>query len=107
MLQSLTTISTITRRFYGARRIRLSSKNGNQQYYKGSRSGAMGTIDPYGKFRADPEKVREWMIPDLEQCDLRPYVSKLVMPFGDNVKVPRDVKSFMEMALANDANKVK
>src|SRR5262245_50677807 len=95
--------SHLIMRFYGARRIRLTSKHGNKQYYKGNRGGSMGTITPYGRFVSDPGKIRDWVIPDLSGFELRAYVSKETRPVQNAVK---NIKSYMEAAMANDADKI-
>ena len=80
-------------RCYGARRTRLTSKQGNKDYYKGKRAGAMGTLTAYGNFVPDPLKMRQWVIPDLTGFELRPYVARTCRPVQD---APKNVRTFME-----------
>lgn len=101
---TMTVSSVLCKRWYGARRIRLTSKHGNNQYYKGNRTGSMGKLTPYGVFVSDPLKIRDWVIPDLTGFELRPYVSKMTRPVEGAVK---HVKQYMEEALINDADKLK
>jgi hypothetical protein len=93
-------------RGYGARRIRLISKNGNNQYYKGNRSGSTGILTPYGQFIPEKSKIRDWVIPDLTGFELRPYVARTTWPVPKE-DVVRDVKGYIEAAVVNDASRLK
>lgn len=104
MLHKLLTL--YGKRHYGARRVRLTSKNGNNQYYKGSRGGSTGTLTPYGKFIPDRSKIRDWVIPDLTGFELRAYVARTTWPVPKE-DVVKDVKSYIEAAVTNDAEVLK
>lgn len=66
---------TICRSYSGGwhRRLPLTSKSGNKDYYKGifyficlgKNSGKMGEIDKWGFFHVDPTRVRNYIVPDL------------------------------------------
>ncbi|OZJ02294.1 hypothetical protein BZG36_05347 [Bifiguratus adelaidae] len=67
----------------GAGRFPLTSKRGHN-FYKGTRSGAMGRHTKRGGYMIDWEKVRTFVVPDLEGFKLHPYVSrKAISPQGE------------------------
>ena len=45
------------------RRLPLSPKQAGNEYYKGNRVGSMGTIDRYGNFSPDWNKIRTYVYP--------------------------------------------
>lgn len=47
------------------RRMRLTTKQGPKGYYKGTRTGSMGTHTKFGKYLIDYNKVRTYVMPDL------------------------------------------
>ncbi|KAJ3332206.1 hypothetical protein HDU76_000979 [Blyttiomyces sp. JEL0837] len=55
--------------------MRLTSKMGNKNFYKGSGSGSMGRWSKKGNYVLDPSKFRQWIIPDLSNFKLTPYVN--------------------------------
>lgn len=59
----------------------------------------MGRLTQYGNFIPDPNKIRQWIIPDLAEFELRPYVAKTCPPVSNAV---RNVKQYIEEALIND-----
>ncbi|EIE75854.1 hypothetical protein G6F57_006051 [Rhizopus arrhizus] len=59
----------------GASRLQLTSKRGHN-YYKGTGSGAMGRHTKKGGYVIDWNKVRTFVVPDLENFNLGPYVSR-------------------------------
>ncbi|KAF7721028.1 hypothetical protein EC973_005538 [Apophysomyces ossiformis] len=59
----------------GASRAPLTSKKGHN-YYKGTGSGAMGRHTKRGGYIIDWNKVRTFVVPDLEGFTLGPYVSR-------------------------------
>ncbi|KAI9594962.1 mitochondrial ribosomal protein L27-domain-containing protein [Syncephalis fuscata] len=63
-----------TRALLGALRTPMHTKRGHN-YYKGTRSGAMGRHTKHGNYIIDYSKVRTYVVPDLTDCDLKPYVS--------------------------------
>ncbi|KAI8982484.1 mitochondrial ribosomal protein L27-domain-containing protein [Mycotypha africana] len=59
----------------GASRLQLTAKKGHN-YYKGTGSGAMGRHTKKGGYIVDWNKVRTFVVPDLEGFALGPYVSR-------------------------------
>ena len=49
----------------GIRRLKLTTKQVNGGYYKGTGSGSMGRHTKYGGFILDKEKVRTYVVPDM------------------------------------------
>jgi large subunit ribosomal protein L41 len=47
------------------RRLALTTKQGPHNYYKGNRTGAMGTHTKWGGYKIDWTKVRTYVVPDL------------------------------------------
>jgi hypothetical protein len=45
------------------RRLPLSTKQAGKEYYKGNRVGSMGTINRYGNFTPDWNKIRTYVFP--------------------------------------------
>ena len=60
----------------GARRRPLTGKTGNKDYYKGSGGGSMGYNTKRGKYLIDATKLRQFVVPNLEDCLLKPYVER-------------------------------
>jgi large subunit ribosomal protein L41 len=55
------------------RRLPLSVKQAGREYYKGNKTGTLGTIDKYGRFHPDYTKIRTFVYPakgteDFEVC---------------------------------------
>ncbi|GAN03767.1 50S ribosomal protein 27 protein [Mucor ambiguus] len=59
----------------GASRLQLTAKKGHN-FYKGTGSGAMGRHTKNGSYLVDWNKVRTFVVPDLEGFNLGPYVSR-------------------------------
>jgi large subunit ribosomal protein L41 len=47
------------------RRLALTTKQGPHNYYKGNRTGAMGSHTKWGGYKIDWSKVRTYVVPDL------------------------------------------
>ncbi|KAI9106177.1 mitochondrial ribosomal protein L27-domain-containing protein [Phlyctochytrium arcticum] len=60
----------------GATRGVMNSKQGNKNFYKGTGSGRMGRWTARGRFLLEPWRFRSWEIPELSNCELKPFVSK-------------------------------
>ncbi|KAF6836663.1 50s ribosomal protein 27 [Colletotrichum musicola] len=60
--------------------IRLTTKDVNKGYYKGTGTGSMGRHTQYGTYKIDWSKVRTYAVPDLAKCKLTPFVSETVVP---------------------------
>jgi len=60
------------------RRLPLSPKQAGKEYYKGNRVGSMGTIDRYGNFSPDWNKVRTYVYPihGTKNSELTPFVAE-------------------------------
>lgn len=50
-------------RWYGARRTRMTSKQGTKYYFKGSGTGSMGHWAKHGTYVPDLEKQRVFVVP--------------------------------------------
>ncbi|KAL1920912.1 mitochondrial 54S ribosomal protein mL41 [Calcarisporiella thermophila] len=61
--------------YRGASREPLTSKRGHN-FYKGKGTGAMGWHTRRGGYRIDWSKVRNFVVPDMTNCKLAPYVSR-------------------------------
>lgn len=53
----------------------MSSKQGNKHYYKGKGCNSIGYVSRKGRFVVDPYKVVHFVVPNLADCKLQPYVS--------------------------------
>ncbi|KAF2765017.1 hypothetical protein EJ03DRAFT_331352 [Teratosphaeria nubilosa] len=65
------------------KRLPLTTKQGPHNYYKGNRTGSMGTHTKYGGYVIDWRKVRTYVCPDLTDFELTPFVAL-------RIKKPRD-----------------
>ncbi|KAG2176805.1 hypothetical protein INT44_007469 [Umbelopsis vinacea] len=65
--------------YRGARREQLTSKRGHN-FYKGTGSGAMGRHTKRGGYLVDWKKVRTYIVPDMTDFTLAPYVSRKTTP---------------------------
>jgi large subunit ribosomal protein L41 len=61
-------------------RLRLTTKQVNGGYYKGNRSGSMGSHTEFGNYIIDYRKTRHYNVPDLSACSLTPFVTKEMEP---------------------------
>ncbi|KAL1957440.1 hypothetical protein VTO42DRAFT_6008 [Malbranchea cinnamomea] len=66
-------------------RLRLTTKQVNGGYYKGTRTGSMGYFaKEKGKYIIDWKKVRTYVVPEnLEDFKLTPFVTKAMAPTKD------------------------
>ncbi|KAF4312606.1 60S ribosomal protein L27, mitochondrial [Botryosphaeria dothidea] len=62
------------------KRLTLTTKQTGKGFYKGTRTGAMGTHTRYGTYKIDWKKVRTYVVPSLEGFELTPFVTKRVTP---------------------------
>ncbi|CAK7264869.1 60S ribosomal protein L27, mitochondrial [Sporothrix epigloea] len=60
------------------RKLRLTVKDVNKGFYKGTRTGSMGRHTKRGGYIIEYEKVRTYVVPSLTGFDLTPFVSKRV-----------------------------
>ncbi|KAF7719936.1 Uncharacterized protein PECH_005793 [Penicillium ucsense] len=62
-------------------RLRLTTKQVNGGYYKGTRTGSMGHFDSKGNYVIDWTKVRTYVVPEgLDTFKLTPFVTKRMNP---------------------------
>ena len=61
---------------FGAARRRLTGKDGNKNFYKGRGVRNIGFPTKFGSYKVVPAKIQELVVPDLTDCELKPYVSK-------------------------------
>lgn len=60
----------------GNKRLALTTKQGNKNFYKGTRSTGIGKMDQWGGYHIKYEKVRTFVVPEaLETCTFKPLVS--------------------------------
>ncbi|ODV96699.1 hypothetical protein PACTADRAFT_32196 [Pachysolen tannophilus NRRL Y-2460] len=60
----------------GTKRTPLTTKGGNKNFYKGTRSSGVGQHTKHGGYVIDWAKVRTFVVPEgLKECSLNPYVS--------------------------------
>lgn len=57
-------------------RLRLTTKQVNGGYYKGTRTGSMGAHTEYGNYIIDYRKTRHYNMPNLEKFTLTPFITK-------------------------------
>lgn len=67
----------------GNNRLPLSTKQGNKNFYKGTRSSGIGHISNKGKYSIDYNKVRTFVTPADMSTPLKPLVSA-------NVPIPKN-----------------
>ena len=56
--------------FRSIRRLALNTKQAGKDYYKGNRTGSMGSHTKYGGYIVDPKKVRTYVCPDLSDFNV-------------------------------------
>ncbi|KAF3907537.1 hypothetical protein AA313_de0202128 [Arthrobotrys entomopaga] len=64
----------------GIRRLKLTTKQVNGGYYKGTGSGAMGEHTKWGGYKLNPAKMRNYVVPDMTGFKLTPFVTKKLEP---------------------------
>lgn len=63
----------------GNNRLALTTKQGNKNFYKGTRSTGIGKMDKWGGYHIKYEKVRTFVVPEnLAHCQLKPLVAAQV-----------------------------
>ncbi|KAF2089312.1 hypothetical protein K490DRAFT_13138, partial [Saccharata proteae CBS 121410] len=60
------------------RRLALTTKQTGKGFYKGTRTGSMGWHTTRGGYQIDYRKVRTYIVPDLTDFELTPFVTKKV-----------------------------
>ncbi|PVU85788.1 hypothetical protein BB560_006900 [Smittium megazygosporum] len=83
-------IKDVVKGFYrGARHGVLTSKQG-RNFYKGTRTGSTGHHTRHGTYVIEWDKVRTFVVPDLTNFKLKPYVSYSVPETSTPVPKPED-----------------
>ncbi|KAL1841649.1 hypothetical protein VTJ49DRAFT_6755 [Mycothermus thermophilus] len=62
------------------RRLRLTTKDVNKGFYKGTRTGSMGRHTKYGGYVIEWHKVRTYVCPSLDGFKLTPFVTRKMEP---------------------------
>ncbi|EOD50131.1 putative 50s ribosomal protein 27 protein [Neofusicoccum parvum UCRNP2] len=62
------------------KRLALTTKQTGKGYYKGTGSGSMGSHTKHGNYIINYNKVRTYVVPNLEGFELTPFVTKRVTP---------------------------
>lgn len=57
------------------RKLRLTTKDINKGFYKGTRTGSMGQHTMYGGYKIDYNKVRTYVVPDLSNFNVCAFSS--------------------------------
>ncbi|PFH59553.1 hypothetical protein XA68_12185 [Ophiocordyceps unilateralis] len=60
------------------RHLRLTTKDVGKGYYKGNRTGSMGSHTKWGGYVIDWAKVRTYVVPNLDAFKLSPFVSRQI-----------------------------
>merc|ERR1719483_689164 len=66
----------------------ISPKRGNKNFYKGTGAKKYGKPDQHGKFQLRPEGKPTWLIPDLTEFKLKPYVQWLQVEQRPKLTLP-------------------
>eukprot|EP00052_Salpingoeca_macrocollata_P032177 m.5016 g.5016 ORF g.5016 m.5016 type:complete len:97 (-) comp3325_c0_seq1:19-309(-) len=69
-------LRVVTGLLRGARRGVMSPKQGNKHYYKGKGGRSVGFHTRRGGFIVDSFKRPNFVVPDLQGFELKPYVSR-------------------------------
>ncbi|KAK4503275.1 hypothetical protein PRZ48_006703 [Zasmidium cellare] len=82
------------------RRLPLNTKQGPHNYYKGNRVGSHGTHTKWGGYVIDWRKVRTYVVPELTNFSLTPFVAMRIQKRRDNFahterKSPMDGKEYI------------
>ncbi|KAF4504770.1 hypothetical protein G6O67_008179 [Ophiocordyceps sinensis] len=82
------------------RHLKLTTKDVGKGFYKGNRTGAMGRHNKYGGYLIDWKKVRTYVVPDIKDFKLTPFVSREIKEnpgdYKGLKKGPRDPYFYVE-----------
>ncbi|KAG5358466.1 54S ribosomal protein L27 [Yarrowia sp. B02] len=71
----------------GNKRLPLTSKQGNKNFYKGHGAAGVGKTTSKGRYIINRDKVRTFVVPaGLESCDLKPFVSPTLEPIKNTFR---------------------
>ncbi|PVU97189.1 hypothetical protein BB561_000694 [Smittium simulii] len=73
----------------GAKHGVLTAKQG-RNFYKGNRTGSTGHHTIHGRYIIEWDKVRTYVVPDLTDCKLKPYVSHNAKYLQEPIPKPED-----------------
>ncbi|KAI3403872.1 MRPL27 [Candida oxycetoniae] len=89
----------------GSKRHRLTTKQGNKNYYKGTGSSGIGTLDTRGRYHINWDKVRTYVVPaGLNVSTLKPLVSPKSPKFIQKVEGYDDGFKSPQLALHSAIN---
>ncbi|CAN8097966.1 unnamed protein product [Discula destructiva] len=75
------------------RKLRITTKDINKGFYKGTRTGRMGTHDKWGGFKVDYSLVRTYVVPkNLDTFKLTPFVT-------NNVREKTGIETYKEYGM--------
>eukprot|EP00934_Nitzschia_sp_Nitz4_P002699 Nitzschia sp. Nitz4//scaffold341_size29662//21574//22003//NITZ4_008041-RA/size29662-augustus-gene-0.10-mRNA-1//-1//CDS//3329548555//2689//frame0 len=69
-----------------AKRVPLNTKRAGKGYYKGKGGTKEGKLNSKGRFIVDPKKRLELIVPDLEGCQLKPYIASTASKFAPEIR---------------------
>lgn len=71
----------------GNKRLPLTSKQGNKNFYKGHGAAGVGKTTSKGRYIINRDKVRTFVVPaGLESCELKPFVSPTLDPIKNSFR---------------------
>jgi hypothetical protein len=76
--------------FRSIRRLALNTKQAGKDYYKGNRTGSMGSHTKYGGYIVDPKKVRHYVCPDLSDFNVSKMNKAKSVGRGDDQRLTSD-----------------
>ncbi|CAK9438616.1 mitochondrial 54S ribosomal protein mL41 [Lodderomyces beijingensis] len=89
----------------GSKRHPLTTKQGNKNYYKGTRSSGIGSLDSRGRYHVNWDKVRTYVVPaNLNSSQLKPLVSPNSPMFKQTTEGYQDSFKSPVLALHNAIN---
>ncbi|CCH60070.1 hypothetical protein TBLA_0C02610 [Henningerozyma blattae CBS 6284] len=84
----------------GTKRLPLTTKQGNKNMYKGTRSSGIGKHTKYGEYVINWSKVRTFTVPKIMNTSLKPLVSsdvpELKHQFKNYPKGPIDINLYFD-----------
>ncbi|KAI9714284.1 MAG: hypothetical protein M1820_000245 [Bogoriella megaspora] len=92
------------------RRLALTTKQAGKGYYKGTGSGSMGRHTKHGGYQIEWHKVRTYVVPDLSDTMLTPFVAtRIERTRGEYKTFTAEMKDehgdYEEEIIANEAIK--
>ncbi|KAI1343029.1 mitochondrial ribosomal protein L27-domain-containing protein [Xylariaceae sp. FL0016] len=82
------------------RKLPLTTKDINKGFYKGTGTGSMGRHTKYGGYIIDWNRVRTYVVPDIENFKLTPFVTRKSEPlrgrYEGYAKGPKSPELYLE-----------